>query len=49
MNMDYFDAKKTRDNLVNWIKDWFDKNGKQAKLFWEFLEARIAPLLLVFV
>ena len=31
MNMDYFDAKKTRDNLVNWIKDWFDKNGKTSK------------------
>ena len=31
MNMDYFDAEKTRDNLVNWIKDWFDKNGKTSK------------------
>ena len=28
MNMDYFNAEKTRDNLVNWIKDWFDRNGK---------------------
>ena len=27
MNMDYFKAEKTRDNLVNWIRDWFDKNG----------------------
>lgn len=27
MNMDYFNAEKTRDNLVNWILDWFDKNG----------------------
>ena len=26
--MDYFNAEKTRDNLVNWIKDWFDRNGK---------------------
>lgn len=31
MNMDYFDAEKTRDNLVAWIKDWFDKNGKTSK------------------
>lgn len=28
MNMTYFNAEKTRDNLVNWIKDWFDRNGK---------------------
>lgn len=28
MNMNYFNAEKTRDNLVNWIKDWFDRNGK---------------------
>lgn len=27
MNMDYFNAEKTRDKLVDWIKDWFDKNG----------------------
>jgi NAD+ synthase len=27
MNMDYFKAENTRDNLVNWIRDWFDKNG----------------------
>ena len=26
--MTYFNAEKTRDNLVNWIKDWFDRNGK---------------------
>ena len=31
MNMDYFDAEKTRDNLVAWIKNWFDKNGKTSK------------------
>ena len=28
MNMNYFNAEKTRDNLVNWIRDWFDRNGK---------------------
>ena len=28
MNMNYFDAEKTRDNLVAWIRNWFDKNGK---------------------
>ena len=26
--MNYFNAEKTRDNLVNWIRDWFDRNGK---------------------
>ena len=31
MNMDYFNAEKTRDNLVNWIRDWFDKNGPTSK------------------
>ena len=28
MDMNYFDAEKTRDNLVAWIRNWFDKNGK---------------------
>ena len=28
MDMTYFNAEKTRDNLVNWIKDWFERNGK---------------------
>ena len=31
MNMDYFNAEQTRDNLVAWIKDWFDKNGPDCK------------------
>ena len=31
MNMDYFNAEKTRDNLVQWIKDWFNKNGPTSK------------------
>ena len=31
MNMDYFNAEQTRDNLVQWIKDWFDKNGTTSK------------------
>lgn len=31
MNMDYFNAEKTRDNLVQWIKDWFEKNGPTSK------------------
>ena len=31
MNMDYFNAEKTRDNLVAWIKNWFDKNGPTSK------------------
>ena len=31
MNMTYFNAEKTRDNLVNWIKDWFEKNGPSSK------------------
>lgn len=29
--MDYFNAEKTRDNLIQWIKDWFDKNGPTSK------------------
>ena len=28
MDMNYFDAEKTRDNLVAWIKNWFEQNGK---------------------
>ena len=31
MNMNYFNAEKTRDNLVQWIKDWFEKNGPTSK------------------
>lgn len=31
MDMTYFNAEKTRDNLVQWIKDWFDKNGPDSK------------------
>lgn len=25
-----FDAKKTKDELINWIQNWFDKNGKDC-------------------
>lgn len=25
-----FDAKKVKNDCVNWIKDWFDKNGKDC-------------------
>ena len=31
MNMNYFNAEKTRDNLVQWIRDWFEKNGPTSK------------------
>ena len=31
MNMDYFNAEKVRDELVNWIRIWFDKNGPTSK------------------
>ena len=31
MNMTYFNAEKTRDNLIQWIKDWFEKNGPTSK------------------
>ena len=31
MDMNYFDAEKTRDNLVAWIRNWFDKNGKDKR------------------
>lgn len=28
MDMTHFNAEKTRDNLVQWIADWFEQNGK---------------------
>ena len=31
MDMDYFNAEKMRDNLVSWLKDWFEKNGPDCK------------------
>ena len=31
MDMTYFDAEKTRDNLVAWIADWFEQNGKDKQ------------------
>lgn len=31
MDMTYFNAEKTRDNLVQWIRDWFEKNGPTCK------------------
>ena len=31
MDMNYFDAEKTRDNLVAWIKNWFEQNGKDKR------------------
>ena len=31
MDMTYFNAEKTRDNLVQWIRDWFEKNGPTSK------------------
>ena len=31
MDMTYFNAEKTRDNLVQWIRDWFEKNGPDSK------------------
>ena len=31
MDMTYFNVEKTRDNLVQWIKDWFEKNGPTSK------------------
>ena len=31
MDMTYFDAEKTRDNLVAWIKNWFEQNGKDKR------------------
>lgn len=26
-----FDAEKIRDEIVQWIRDWFEENGKAAK------------------
>ena len=26
-----FDAKKTKENLVNWVREWFSKNGENCK------------------
>lgn len=31
MNMNYFNATKTRDDIVEWIKEWFKTNGKECK------------------
>lgn len=31
MDMTYFNAEKTRDNLVQWIRDWFEENGHTSK------------------
>ena len=31
MDMTYFDAEKTRDNLVACIKNWFEQNGKDKR------------------
>lgn len=31
MNMNYFNAERTRDDLVEWIKDWFRRNGTECK------------------
>lgn len=28
--MNNFDAKKTKDEIVQWIRDWFNKNGKDC-------------------
>lgn len=28
--MEKFDAKKTKDEVVQWIKDWFEENGKDC-------------------
>lgn len=30
MNMNYFDAEKTRDDLVKWIRNWFERNGREC-------------------
>lgn len=27
MNSDFFDAKKVKEDIVNWIREWFDANG----------------------
>ena len=26
-----FDAEKIRDEIVQWIRDWFEENGKGCK------------------
>ena len=31
MDMAYFNAEKMRDNLVSWLRDWFEKNGPDCK------------------
>lgn len=32
MDMTYFNAEKTRDELVDWIRDWFDRNGPTSNM-----------------
>ena len=29
--MSNFDARKTKDENIKWIRDWFDVNGKGCK------------------
>lgn len=31
MDMSYFNAEETRDALVKWIADWFERNGKDKR------------------
>ena len=27
-----FDAKKVKNEIVEWIRDWFEQNGKDCKI-----------------
>lgn len=31
MNYNYFNVEKTTNNIIEWIRDWFDNNGKDCK------------------
>ena len=31
--MEQFNAKQVKDQVVQWIRDWFDENGKDCNAF----------------
>ena len=35
-DMKTFNAKEVKDQVVQWIRDWFEVNGKVVTLYWAF-------------
>ena len=40
--MNTFNAKEVKDRVVQWIRDWFEANGKVAMQLSEYQAARTA-------